>query len=134
MNQLHDQIEIVIKGSPVEVDAHISVVVDWINNRLGVETYESCENYGEYLRDLGFDHVFESKRSYAYIEFFEWSDAMTFLDAVVDRTGVAHPFYHQIANEGTPEAWELKMRPSTGNFWLWFPAAEIDELEKILYA
>jgi hypothetical protein len=148
MKQFHEQVEIELKGvnfyqdgvaisvkdAIVEVDAYISRLINLIWVNLGINTYESCENYGEYLRDLGLDHIFESKRDYAYIEFYSLEDADYFQESVLGYTGVVHPIYHQITHEGTPDAWELKVRQSTGNYWVWFPSSEIEELEKLLDA
>lgn len=132
----HDQVEIVLgpQDKVVNVDAYISRVIDLLNNRVGIPTYESCENYGEYLRGLGMDFNFESKRDYAYIEFYSLAAAEVFLEYVKDQAGVANPIHHKIANEGTPDAWDLKWRASTGQPWVWFPSSDIEELEKLLDA
>lgn len=125
MTSFHEQ------AAAPEVDVLLAPLIEWCNAH-GFWTYESCQNYGEYLRDLGFDHVLESKRDYAYIEFHEVEDAVLFMDFVKDWVGVDNPIHHQIANEGTPGTWELKMRNSTRRFWLWFPADDIGHLQRMI--
>ena len=115
------------------VDAGLLKLVEQINRILKCHTYESCQNYGEYLRSLGFDHVHESKRDYAYVEFYDLEDAMDFLNEIQIRAGVTNMLYHKIAQEGTPGAWELKARLSNeGHFWVWFPAEDIPAIEEVL--
>lgn len=130
----HETTTIVLEGQSVEVDIRIAGLIKAINKGLGIKTYESCENYGDYLRQIELDHVFESRRDYAYVEFFALGDAHMFLEAILSNTGVTSPIYHKVAHEGTPDAYELKWRASTGQPWVWFPSSDIEELEKVLSA
>jgi hypothetical protein len=143
MADFHPQVTIAVGtvrgGSHVpdefQVDAELVGLIEWLNTRQNIRTYESCQNYGEYLRELGFDHTFESKRDYAYIEFYDLDDARGFLNLVKEATGVTHMIYHRIVQEGTPGAWELKARPSIeDHFWVWLPVEDIPELEEVLGA
>lgn len=139
--ELHPQVRVPIfplqrafKGAAsIECDQKIAKVVAAIND-LGYATYESCQNYGEYLRWVGLGHVHESLRDYAYVEFYELDDAMAFIGQVQDVADVAGSIYHQLAHEGTPGAWELKYRQTTGQWWIWFPSSSIKDLEGLLDA
>lgn len=115
---------------PVEftVDAKMSKIIGWCNSR-SYRTFGSCENYGEYLRSLGMDFNHESTRDYAYIEFMELEDAIMFMQDIQDRAGIVSGLYAKIEAEGTPDAWELKLRLTSGRFWLWFPTSDIPLIE-----
>lgn len=138
---LHEQVQISVgTGTPpvlipdeFSVDAKIATVIEKVNG-LGYRTYSSCQNYGEYLRELGFDFNHEAARDYAYIEFYELNDAIGFMREVMHRAGVTNPIYHKVVMEGTPDAWELKYRQTSEHFWLWLPESDILELEVILGA
>lgn len=133
-NHPHQQVKVQLKTKgDVEVDQALRHLLIQVNE-YGLPTYESCQNYGEYLRGLGLDHVHESKRDYAYIEFYNFDDAMEFLSLVMGAAGIANPLHHQIAQEGTPGAWELKFRMGTNQFWVWFPAEVIPNIEGVLSA
>lgn len=133
-NDFHEQVEIMTNAT-FPVDEKLADIVLRINNSLGIGTYESCQNYGEYLRKLGFMHVDESKRDYAYIEFFDGATALNFVHAVLAQVGPGSVIHHKIKQEATPGAWELKARLSLEpHFWVWFPSEDIPELESILNA
>lgn len=133
--ELHKQVEVDLRlalpnPNVVNVDEGMARLLP-IVNRLA-PTYESCQNYGEYLRDMGLDFNHESKRDYAYIEFFELKDAIYFRREVADAAGPTDMLFHQIVMEGTPEAWELKFRPATEQWWVWFPTSDIPQIERVL--
>lgn len=129
----HPQHEILIDGGQYSVDKKLAPIINLINSKLNIETYESCENYGEYLRDLGLTFNHESQRDYAYIEFYNLDDAIMFLQWVKDKATFIHELGQKVSSETVPGAWELKARFSIPwHFWVWFPEADIPSLEELL--
>jgi hypothetical protein len=115
------------------VDEEMAPVIGLLS-RWHVPTYESCQNYGEYLRSFtpGLDHIFECGRDYAYIEFYNWDNAVDLI-AIFKALGPQHPLYHKVMNEGTPGAWELKARPSKpGHFQVWLPHEDLPAIAQVL--
>ena len=135
---LHPQFRVSVRANTgkwadedVDVDAEMAPLIESLA-RLGMKTYESCQNYGEYLRFMDFDHVFEAKRDYAYIEFYWLNDAHWFIRIMRD-SGVQNPIHHRVVHEGTPDAWELKLRMTKeGHPWVWFPNSDIPGATKLV--
>lgn len=127
---LHPQISVSLMAKDVFVDVEMGPLLEALGHS-GIKTYESCQNYGEYLRFMELDHVFEAKRDYAYIEFYRMADALAFIQVAKD-SGVQSPIHHRSSHEGTPDAWELKIRMTTGRPWVWFPNYDIEEVTKLV--
>ena len=126
-------------------DFHEQTSVPWIGqvdtelvelvvalNEYGLATYESCQNYGEYLRHFGdmMTHMAEAQRDYAYIEFFDSQDAVQFLRRVRDHTAPAELIHQRVTHHGAPGAWEVRINYTSGDgnklrTWVWFPAEDI---------
>lgn len=129
--EIHPQAYASLMSENVLVDAEMVLLLEALG-QLGIKTYESCQNYGEYLRFMELDHVFEAKRDYAYVEFYSLIDAHTFIRIARD-SGVQNPIHHRIVHEGTPDAWELKLRMTAeGHAWVWFPNYDIEGVTKLI--
>jgi hypothetical protein len=106
-------------------------------NRLGIRTYESCQNYGEYLRQFDdMAHVWDSKRDYGYIEFFSVPDALAFTELIAQTTGIMNPLFFKVIHGGTPGAWEVRVNLATKDekwrAWVLFPAGDIPAITELL--
>lgn len=129
----HPQHTVLIGRDQYFVDDRLHEIISLINQKLHIWTYESCQNYGEYLRDLGFTFNHEADRDYAYIEFENLEDAVMFIQWVRDKASFIHQVGQHAASETVPDAWELKARLSIPwHFWVWFPTSDIQELQKLL--
>lgn len=131
-NVLHPQVSLRTSSHDIEVDEKLADVIHRIDKLDIAPTTGSCQNYGEYLRSLGLNHVHESLRDYAYLEFETFSEATFFLGYVFRRTQVNDMMHHQIAQNGTPMAWDTRYIFDRHKTWVMFPETDIEELSRIL--
>lgn len=133
---LHEQATIKLRYGTAKVDAKMARILEHLD-RLKFKTYESCENYGEFLRQYDdLSHVIDYNRNYAYIEFYDIQSAMKFITMINDVVALTSPLFFKTCHGGTPGAWEVKVNLASAKpdyrAWVWFPSEDIPELEQVL--
>lgn len=119
-------------GNDIELDEKLAGLIQELWAEGFTKMTGSCQNYGEYLRSLGFDWNHESTRDYVYFEFPKLVDALELVDYILDVAGPVHPLTMRIANPSTPGAWELRFLLDWRKPWLLFPTVDIDEVSQLL--
>lgn len=127
----HEQTEIWLESGSIEVDSELAYIIQELN-RNDLPTRASCQNYGEYLRDLGdMGHMLFSKVDYGYIEFNTVEQAIGFIDFVRTYVSQIDPLFFRLSHQGTPNAWELRLVLEWDVWWVMFPYEDIAVMEAL---